>query len=97
MFDYWLHVFSSFCNHQFKLCRKLRDSKAVDDEVICSSGPARSHETNMKPVQVGPRVVHREQFVCRGGVDTARLLDLSRKGLFSTAKEMGGNILLEEQ
>ncbi|KAL4068339.1 hypothetical protein V8B97DRAFT_894487 [Scleroderma yunnanense] len=100
MFDYCLHVFSSFCNNQFALCRKFCDSKSIDDDacsVNSSSGPAHSHETTLKPVKVGPRVMHTEQFLCRGGVDTGRLLDLSRKGLYSTAKEMGGNILLDEQ
>ncbi|KIK97651.1 hypothetical protein PAXRUDRAFT_135879 [Paxillus rubicundulus Ve08.2h10] len=48
-------------------------------------------------MKVGPRVDHTEQFVCKGGVDAGRLLDLSRKGLYSIAKEMGGNVLLEEQ
>ncbi|KAH7883900.1 hypothetical protein F5I97DRAFT_1780546, partial [Phlebopus sp. FC_14] len=64
-----------------------------------SSGPARTNDTlaNTKPLKVGPRVAHTEQFLCRGGVDAGRLLDLSRKGLYSTAREMGGNVLLEEQ
>ncbi|KAG6334928.1 hypothetical protein ID866_4170 [Astraeus odoratus] len=102
MFDYCLHVFSTFCNNQFGLCRRLRDAKALDDDdtsIKSSSGPARTHDTltNTKPLKVGPRVVHTEQFLCKGGVDTGRLLDLSRKGLFATAKEMGGNILLDEQ
>ncbi|KAF9243800.1 hypothetical protein BU15DRAFT_42702, partial [Melanogaster broomeanus] len=63
------------------------------------SGPARTHDVlaNTKPIQVGPRVAHTEQFHCKGGVDARRLLDLSRKGLYSIAREMGGNVLLEEE
>lgn len=48
-------------------------------------------------MKVGPRVAHTEQFVCKGGVDAGRLVDISRKGLYSIAKTMGGNVLLEEQ
>ncbi|KIJ68745.1 hypothetical protein HYDPIDRAFT_106981 [Hydnomerulius pinastri MD-312] len=69
------------------------------DSIKSCSGPARTQYqlADSKPVKVGPRVAHTEQFICRGGVDAGRLLDLSRKGLYSTAKEMGGNVLLEEQ
>lgn len=69
------------------------------DSVKSCSGPARTHDTLAKttPMRVGPRVAHTEQFVCKGGVDARRLVDLSRKGLYSIAKMMGGNVLLEEQ
>lgn len=100
MFDYCLRVFSGFCNDQFKLCRRLYDSKAVDDDassINSSSGSAHSRKINVKPVKSGPRVAHTEQFLCKGGVDTGRLLDLSRKALYSRAKAMGGNVLLDEQ
>lgn len=102
MFDYYLHIFSSFCSTRFALCRKLRDATGADDEsgnIKSSSGPARTHDTLActKPVKVGPRVVHTEQFLCKGGVDACRLLDLSRRGLYSMAKEMGGNVLLDEE
>ena len=69
------------------------------DSVKSCSGPARTHDTLSKtpPVKVGPRVTHTEQFLCKGGVDAGRLVDISRKGLYSMAKTMGGNVLLEEQ
>ncbi|KAI6159554.1 hypothetical protein EDD17DRAFT_894810 [Pisolithus thermaeus] len=102
MFDYYLQVFSSFCNNQFALCRKLRDVGGVEDDdssIKSSSGPARTHAVlaDSKPVKVGPRVIHTEHFICKGGVDSGRLLDLSRKKLYMTAKAMGGNVLLDEQ
>ncbi|KAG9314649.1 hypothetical protein JVU11DRAFT_5454 [Chiua virens] len=70
-----------------------------NDSVKSCSGPARTHDVlaKMEPVKVGPRVAHTEQFTCKGGVDARRLVDLSRKGLYSVAKMMGGNVLLEEQ
>jgi len=69
------------------------------DGITSCSGPARTHYTLEKtaPMKVGPRVAHTEEFRCKGGVDARRLVDLSRKGLFSIAKIMGGNVLLEEQ
>lgn len=69
------------------------------DSIKSCSGPAYTHDTLAKtaPMKVGPRVAHTEQFLCKGGVDARRLVDLSRKGLYSTAKTMGGNVLLEEQ
>lgn len=69
------------------------------DSVKSCSGPACTHDTltKTKPMKVGPRVAHTEQFVCKGGVDAGRLVDISRKGLYSIAKTMGGNVLLEEQ
>lgn len=69
------------------------------DSVKSCSGPARTHDTLAKttPMKVGPRVAHTEQFVCKGGVDAGRLVNISRKGLYSIAKMMGGNVLLEEQ
>lgn len=102
MFDYCLQVFSSLCSNQFALCRKLRDVGGAEDDdcsVKSSSGPARTHAVlaDTKPVKVGPRVIHTEQFICKGGVDTGRLLDISRKKLYTTAKAMGGNVLLDEQ
>jgi hypothetical protein len=42
-------------------------------------------------------VEHKDEFTCKGGVDAGRLVNLARKGLYSTAKEMGGNVLLEEK
>ena len=69
------------------------------DSVKSSSGPAHTHgplaQTTL--VKVGPRVTHTEQFLCKGGVDAGRLVDISRKWLYSMAKTMGGNVLLEEQ
>ncbi|KAG6371647.1 hypothetical protein JVT61DRAFT_9361 [Boletus reticuloceps] len=69
------------------------------DNIKSCSGPARTHDTLVKttPMRVGPRVAHTEQFLCKGGVDARRLVDVSRKGLYSVAKAMGGNVLLEEQ
>lgn len=61
-----------------------------------SSGPARTHACleGSKPAIVGPRVEHKDEFTCKGGVDARRLVNLARKGLYSTAKEMGGNVLV---
>jgi len=69
------------------------------ERVESSSGPARTQAcfADSKPTTVGPRVEHKDEFTCKGGVDAGRLLNLARKGLYSTAKEMGGNVLLEEQ
>ncbi|KAG2045197.1 hypothetical protein BDR03DRAFT_938160 [Suillus americanus] len=69
------------------------------ERVESSSGPARTHAclADLRPTVVGPRVEHKDEFTCKGGVDAGRLVNLARKGLYSTAKEMGGNVLLEEK
>jgi hypothetical protein len=78
----------------------VHKSHALETERIeSSSGPARTHAclADLKPTLVGPRVEHKDEFTCKGGVDAGRLVNLARKGLYSTAKEMGGNVLLEEK
>ncbi|KIJ05029.1 hypothetical protein PAXINDRAFT_93980 [Paxillus involutus ATCC 200175] len=95
-------IFAHSLRKQVELTHQNVDivTKGSDaDSIKSCSGPARTHDVlaNTKPIKVGPRVAHTEQFVCKGGVDAGRLLNLSRKGLYSIAKEMGGNVLLEEQ
>lgn len=42
-------------------------------------------------------VVERERFVCRDGVDVAKLLRAVRASLLDKAENRGANILVEEQ
>ncbi|KAG1749694.1 uncharacterized protein EDB91DRAFT_1046467 [Suillus paluster] len=94
-------AFTDFChNHLSIQIHHTHKSHAKEiDRVESSSGPARTHErlADSKPTIVGPRVEHKDEFTCKGGVDAGRLVNLARKGLYSTAKEMGGNVLLEEK
>lgn len=92
---------TDFChNHLGIQIHHGPQSHALETErVESSSGPARTHPclADLKPTIVGPRVEHKDEFTCKGGVDAGRLVNLARKGLYSTAKEMGGNVLLEEK
>jgi hypothetical protein len=94
-------AFNNFChNHLGIQIHPVHKSHALETERIeSSSGPARTHAclADLKPTLVGPRVEHKDEFTCKGGVDAGRLVNLARKGLYSTAKEMGGNVLLEEK
>jgi hypothetical protein len=94
-------AFTDFChNHLAIQIHHAHKSHALDTErVESSSGPARTHPrlADLKPTIVGPRVEHKDEFTCKGGVDAGRLVNLARKSLYSTAKEMGGNVLLEEK
>lgn len=94
-------AFTDFChNHLGIQIHHAHKSHALETErVESSSGPARTHAclADLKPAIVGPRVEHKDEFTCKGGVDAGRLVNLARKGLYSTAKEMGGNVLLEER
>lgn len=95
------HAFTDFCqNHLGIQFHHAQKSRAKETEYIEStSGPARTHPclADLKPTTVGPRVEHKDEFICKGGVDAGRLLNLARKGLYSTATKMGGNVLLEEK
>ena len=42
-------------------------------------------------------LVKENTFVCRDGVDTARLLRLVRAELLEQAKTLGGSVLVDEQ
>jgi hypothetical protein len=101
MFDACSHAFNHFFHHHLGIqIHHARGSSVKDAECIeSSSGPARTHTclADSKPTTVGPRVEHKDEFICKGGVDAGRLLNLARKDLYSTAKKMGGNILLEEK
>ncbi|KAJ8588196.1 hypothetical protein M405DRAFT_740725 [Rhizopogon salebrosus TDB-379] len=101
MFNACSHAFNHFFHHHLGIqIHHARGSSVKDAECIeSSSGPARTHTclADSKPTIVGPRVEHKDEFVCKGGVDAGRLLNLARKDLYSTAKKMGGNILLEEK
>ncbi|KAH0838589.1 hypothetical protein J3R83DRAFT_6910 [Lanmaoa asiatica] len=95
-------VFSRLFGKQIEHARQNIEIAAQGsdkDSVKSCSGPACTHDTLAKttPMKVGPRVAHTEQFLCKGGVDARRLVNISRKGLYSIAKTMGGNVLLEEQ
>lgn len=94
-------AFTDFChNHLAIQIHHAHKIHALETErVESSSGPARTHAclVDLKPTTVGPRVEHKDEFTCKGGVDAGRLVNLARKGLYSTAKEMGGNVLLEEK
>ncbi|KAG8220096.1 hypothetical protein J3R82DRAFT_1115 [Butyriboletus roseoflavus] len=91
-------LFGKNINHTRKNIEIVAQGNDKDSLKSCS-GPACTHVTLAKTtlVKVGPRVTHTEQFLCKGGVDAGRLVDISRKGLYSMAKTMGGNVLLEEQ
>lgn len=95
-------IFSRLFGKQIEHTRQKIEivAQGSDNRSVKScSGPACTHDTLAKttPMMVGPRVAHTEQFLCKGGVDARRLVDISRKGLYSIAKTMGGNVLLEEQ
>ncbi|KAG2116954.1 hypothetical protein DEU56DRAFT_839418 [Suillus clintonianus] len=94
-------AFTDFChNHLGIQIHHAHKTHVLETErVESSSGPARTHAclADSKPTIVGPRVEHKDEFTCKGGVDAGRLVNLARKSLYSTAKEMGGNVLLEER
>jgi hypothetical protein len=64
-----------------------------------TSGPARTHSTLLDTISTahGARLAHKDVFICKGAVDVVKLLVLSRRTLYATAKECGGNVLLDEQ
>ncbi|OAX39004.1 hypothetical protein K503DRAFT_740278 [Rhizopogon vinicolor AM-OR11-026] len=97
MLNVCTHAFSSFCHSHLgiQIHHDAKETECIDS----SSGPARTHpcQADFKPTTVGPRVEHKDEFICKGGVDAGRLLNLARKGLYSTATKMGGNVLLEEK
>ncbi|KAH7911219.1 hypothetical protein BJ138DRAFT_947595 [Hygrophoropsis aurantiaca] len=90
---------TSFCENHLGFKTPEHHTSPKRENIESSSGPARTHPIvlDIKPTTYGPRVAHKDKFLCKGGVDTVKLLDVSRRGLYSTAKEMGGNVLLEEQ
>ncbi|KAH7921143.1 hypothetical protein BV22DRAFT_1038980 [Leucogyrophana mollusca] len=99
MLDVCARTFTNFCRNHLGFYAQQHHQSTKSDSIESSSGPARTHPTllDTKPVTYGPRVAHKDKFICKGGVDAVKLLDVSRRGLYSTAKEMGGNVLLEEQ
>ncbi|KDQ63872.1 hypothetical protein JAAARDRAFT_394087 [Jaapia argillacea MUCL 33604] len=81
------------CRHRVKSLNKHQCSC-----IRSSSGPACTHSLlNETATSKVGRVAHRDQFVCSGAVDTAKLLHLSRRELYSIAQDRGGNVLMDEQ
>ncbi|OJA09094.1 hypothetical protein AZE42_02567 [Rhizopogon vesiculosus] len=97
MLNVCTHAFSNFCHSHLGI--QIHHDAKETECIESSSGPARTHpcQADFKPTTVGPRVDHKDEFICKGGVDAGRLLNLARKGLYSTATKMGGNVLLEEK
>lgn len=97
MFNVCTHAFVNFCHNHLGI--QIHHDAKETECIESSSGPARTHpyQTDSEPTTVGPRVEHKDEFICKGGVDAGRLLNLARKGLYSTATKMGGNVLLEEK
>jgi hypothetical protein len=97
MLNVCTHAFFNFCHNHLGI--QIHHDAKETECIESSSGPARTHpyQTDSEPTAVGPRVEHKDEFICKGGVDAGRLLSLARKGLYSTATKMGGNVLLEEK
>jgi len=97
MLNVCTHAFFNFCHNHLGI--QIHHDAKETECIESSSGPARTHayQTDSEPTTVGPRVEHKDEFICKGGVDAGRLLSLARKGLYSTATKMGGNVLLEEK
>jgi len=73
-------------------------SIANGDGIDISSGRARTHACLLDTVTVsGPRITHKDMFLCQDAVDLVKLLYLSRRSLYAAARESGGSVLLEEQ
>ena len=73
-------------------------SIANGDGIDISSGRARTHARLLDTVTVsGPRLTHKDMFLCQDAVDLVKLLYLSRRSLYAAARECGGSVLLEEQ
>lgn len=73
-------------------------SIANGDGIDISSGRARTHACLLDTVTVsGPRLTHKDLFLCQDAVDLVKLLYLSRRSLYAAAKESGGSVLLNEQ
>lgn len=73
-------------------------SIANDSYLEITSGPARTHSMLLDTTAVhGPRLTHKDTFLCKDAVDLCKLLYLSRRTLYIVGKENGGNVLLDEQ
>ncbi|TFK41402.1 hypothetical protein BDQ12DRAFT_711145 [Crucibulum laeve] len=74
--------------------------RSSESGVKCASGPARTH-THLTDadavIATGPRVTRRETYLCKGAVNTARLLHLTRKEVYDIAKDHNANVLLNEE
>lgn len=101
MFNVYSHTLTDFYhNHLDVPIHYPKKSPAKETECIrSSSGPVQTHPclADSKITTIGPKVERRDEFICKGGVDAGRLLNLARKSLYSTAKKMGGNVLLNER
>jgi hypothetical protein len=64
-----------------------------------TSGPVRTHSTLLDTIAAahGPRITHKDVFLCKDAVDLCKLLYLSRRTLYAAGKENGANVLLDEQ
>ncbi|EJF56233.1 hypothetical protein BD309DRAFT_874327 [Dichomitus squalens] len=86
-----------------KLLVKMRRhrSKAKAHHIESSSGPAPlTHPALRGDGAVSPQRVPLEEnvtFVCRDGVDVAKLLRAARASLYQKAVEVGANVLVDEQ
>ncbi|KAF8521476.1 hypothetical protein JB92DRAFT_2890475 [Gautieria morchelliformis] len=75
--------------------------KANDHEVECSSGT--ELKTHPRIIDANPEcrdsdvIMHRDVFVCLDGVDTRRLLLLTRRRVFEKVELLGGNAIIDER
>lgn len=59
--------------------------------------PYWENDPNLQIFRYGPRVQQEDIFYCKGGVNVAQLLLLSRRSLFEVAYNNGANVLLDER
>ncbi|KZT21708.1 hypothetical protein NEOLEDRAFT_1073130 [Neolentinus lepideus HHB14362 ss-1] len=104
-FEFALHNVSNsslvdLTQNILKACRHrvTRPQKRCRHHIKSSSGPARTHSTlENRTVTRHGRLVHLDSYLCSGAVDIAKLLYLSRRDLLSSARDCGGNVLLDEE
>jgi len=77
----------------------LDTSIASRSFIEITSGPARTHSTLLHATATvyGPRITHKDVFLCKDAVDLCKLLYLSRRTLYDVGKGNGANVLLDEQ
>ncbi|TFK57435.1 hypothetical protein OE88DRAFT_1651151 [Heliocybe sulcata] len=83
-----------------KACRHrvTRPQKRCTHCIKSDSGPARTQPTlHDRSATRHGRLVHLDSYLCSGAVDIAKLLHLSRRDMLSTARDCGGNVLLDEE
>jgi len=80
--------------------RPVKEPQSKAQHFDLHSGPPQTHPSLTEDgvtCEARALIEHRDQFVCAGAVDMAKLLRGSRSSLVEKAMTLGANVLVDEQ